>query len=137
MVEILLSEKFENYYHIKYSISTNSKEDDAHYEHLTNFAKQHREFYMIVEMVDGTTITDRKWFEVSQLADNPNFKTLKRTICFGFKGIQHTFMRHYFKLLNSGGIETEMYDSIFEYEQKYKLNVKNDFKVHETFEVKM
>jgi hypothetical protein len=137
MVEILLSEKHKNFFHIKYSISTNSKEDDAHYDLLLNFARQHREFYMVVEMKEGTTITDRKWFETSAVADNPIFYSLKKAICFGFTGIQLSFMRQYFRVLDAGGIKTEMYKNIYEYESIYKLSVKDDFEVKHRFEVNL
>lgn len=127
MVEIFLSKKYNNYFYIRYSISTNSKEDDAHFSLFSKFAKQRKSFYMIIEMCDGTSITDRRWFEVSSVAGSPVFKSLKKAVGFGFKGIQLNFMRKYFKILHEVGIETELLDTQKDFEIKYKLDFKKDF----------
>ena len=135
MVEILLSEKHKNFFHIKYSKITNSKEDDAHFHLLKSFARQHDSFLMIIEMEIGTTVTDRKWFEVSQLVSNPTFKSLEKAICFGYEGIHMTFLRKYFEVLKNSGLKVEMFKNLFDYEKKYQLSVAKDFRVNHVYEV--
>ena len=127
MVEVLFSRRYSDIYYIRYSKETNSHEDDQHLTLLSEFSQNYRKFTMVIETLPGTSVTDKAWFENTEIKHSSIHQSLNKVIAFGQVGVQLTFMRKYLDLLEEQGIETQVLKNRDEFKSKYDISVEADF----------
>ena len=130
MVTILLSETYPNYFYIRYQGAISSADDEAFCTSiLVPYLKKNRHVSLIMEYQEVTEILDDEFFNSSKIdIYDPNHSIIE-TVSFGLVGIQKSFIRTYISNFPHKEVQHLILKDKSEFEQKYKLNVENDFSV--------
>lgn len=122
MVEIFLSTKHENIFHVRYSGLVTLEDDQSYWDlHLKNFMFEKKDIRFVTEIVKDCIVVDKSFFDVSDMDKLDPWKHLKYMDYITENGIHKGFMNKYINEFPCDYVEHEIFATLNDYCKSRKI----------------